>query len=163
MTLVGPLASGSRPTGRARIHDRCCAVDRNGAEDTLRLVGSDDTLESIDGPGVLCKDPPCKLEAAKEDLAAGLQSIASGYVEGHRVGRVSAVGTDGFGDGGGKFGEHALCRRGSFDPIKPSGQHQHVDNFDLALTAPWSVAKAEAELGGFVDALVECSAKSAST
>ena len=140
MALIGPLASGSCPTGRAWVHGRRCAVDCNGSENTLGLVGSAKTLESLNSPGVIRKDPPGKLEAAKENLAARLESVASGDVEGHRVGRVSAVWTDGFGDGGGKFGEHALCRGGSFDPIKPSGQHQCVDNFDLALSAPWSVA-----------------------
>ena len=61
-------------------------VDSNGTKDTLVLVGGNDALEEIDGPGVLCKDLSGKLESAQEDLAAWLQSIASGYMEGHRVG-----------------------------------------------------------------------------
>ena len=86
VALVGPLTPGSGATGGAGVHVRRCAVDGDGTEDTTSLIGGDDTLESIKGPGVLCKDPPRKLEAAKENLAARLQIIASGKVEGHRVG-----------------------------------------------------------------------------
>ena len=85
MALVGPLPSGSCPTGRARVHDWGCSIDCNGTEDTLCLVGSDDALENTDGPRVLGEDTPGKLKSTKENLAARLQSMASGDVESHRV------------------------------------------------------------------------------
>ena len=86
MALVGPLSPGSSATRGAGVHVRRSAVDGDGTEDTTSLIGGNDTLESFDGPGVLRKDPSCKLEAAKEDLAAWLQSILSSNVESHRVG-----------------------------------------------------------------------------
>ena len=86
MALVGPLTPGSSATWGAGVHVRRCAVDGDGTEDTTSLIGGDDTLESFDGPGVLRKDPSCKLESAKEDLAAWLQSILSSNVESHRIG-----------------------------------------------------------------------------
>ena len=63
--------------------------------------------------------------------------------------------TNGFGKRGGKLGEHALCGGSRLDPIEPGGQHKRVDDFDLALAAPGSVAKSEAQLGSFVDALID--------
>ena len=76
-------------------------------------------------------------------------------MEGHRVGRIGAVGPDGLGDGGGKLGEQALGRRRSFNPVERGGKNQSGDNFDFALSAPRPSAKAEAELNGFGDAHVE--------
>ena len=70
--------------------------------------------------------------------------------------------TNGFGDGGGELGKRAFSRGGSFDPIKPGGQHERGDDLDLALSVPWSVAESVAEIGGFVEALVEGGAQQAS-
>ena len=72
VALVGPLTPGSSATRGAGVHVRRSAVDGDGTEDTTSLIGGDDTLESINGPGVLRKNPSCKLEAAKEDLASWL-------------------------------------------------------------------------------------------
>ena len=73
------------------------------------------------------------------------------------------MGTNGFSERGGKLGKHALSRGSRFDPIDPGSQHQRVDDFDLALAAPGSVAKSEAQLSGFVNALVDGCAKKART
>ena len=67
--------------------------------------------------------------------------------------------TNGFGERGGKLGKHALCGGSRLDPIEPGGQHKRVDDFDLALAAPGSMAKSEAQLSGFVNALIDGSAK----
>ena len=70
---------------------------------------------------------------------------------------------NGFGERGGKLGKHALSGGSRLDPIEPSGQHQRVDDFDLALAAPGSMAKGEAQFSGFVNVLIDGSAKKAST
>ena len=144
VVLIGPLAPGSRTTGRTRIHQWGSGVVGNGAKDPFGFVGSDDALDHNDSLRMLGKNAPGELKSAKQNLAARLEGKVGGDVEGHRVGRVGAVGSDGLGDGGGKLSEQALGRRRSFHPIECGGKNQGGDNLDFALSAPGPVAKAKA-------------------
>ena len=161
MALVGQFAPGSGTTGRAGIHHWGSDIVGNGASDPFSFLGSDDTLNHTNGPRVLGEDAPGKLESAKKNLATRLQGKGGGDVKGHRVGSIGAVGA-GFGDGSGKFGEQALGRGCSFNPVESGGKNQSGDDFDFALPGPRPVAEAEAKLNGFHDALVERGANQAS-
>ena len=140
VALIGPLAPGSRTAWRTRIHQWGSGVVGNGAKDPFSFIGSDDTLKHTDSPRMLGENAPGELESAKQNLAARLKGKVGGDVEGHRVGRVGAVGSDGLGDGGGKLGEQALGRRRSFHPVECGGKNQCGDNLDFALPAPGPVA-----------------------
>ena len=140
VALIGLRAPGSRTAGRTRIHQWGSGVVGNGAKEPFGCVGSDDTLHHDDSPRMLGENAPGKLKSAEQNLAARLKGKVGGDVEGHRVGRVGAVGSDGLGDGGGKLGKQAPGRRRSFHPVKCGGKNQSGDNFDFAFSAPGSVA-----------------------
>ena len=71
---------------------------------------------------------------------------------------IGAVGPDSFGESRGKLGKRALSGGRRFSPIKASGKHKRVDNLNLALTRPRSMAKSVAQLSSLGQALVDSGA-----
>ena len=161
MALASPFTPACSTTGRAWLHVRCGAACRNGSQKSQLFVSSYGSLEELNGPWMLSENPPSQCNASEQDLATRFQSEGGGSMECHDVGRVGAVGPDRFGKGSGKLGERAFSRRRRFYPIKPSGKHKRVDDLDLALSRPWSVAQCIAKLGRLGQSLVDSRATQA--
>ena len=140
---------------------RRSAAVRNGTNEAKPLISCNRPHKDLDGPWMLSEDPPGKRDASEQDLAPRLQSEGGGSVESHGVGGVGTVGPNRFRKSSGKLGEWALSGRRSFDPIKPSGKHKRVDDLDLALSRPWSVAQCIAKLGRLGQSLVDSRATQA--